>query len=135
ATWSGGTNALGAVFKVDPDGSGYAILRSFGSGPGDGANPGSGIIQGSDGFLYGTTQNGGSNSFGTVFKLQKDGTSYTVLHTFGGDGDGENPPDAVLEASDGALYGVTYYGGANGAGAMYRLNKDGSAYAIVHSFG
>src|SRR5436309_1893420 len=67
-------------------------------------------------------------------KLQKDGTGYAILHTFGASGDGRYPADALLEASDGMLYGATCYGGTNGQGALYRLNKDGSGYAIVRSF-
>ncbi len=127
ATWAGGTNGAGTIFKLNKDGTGYAILHHFVMRS-DGVNPPGALIQASDSFLYGTTQNGGSNSVGTVFRLQQDGTGFTVLHTFGASGDGGNPADTVLEASDGALYGVTY------SGILYRLNKDGTGYSLVHSF-
>ena len=134
-TWQGGTYGAGTIFKLNKDGSGYTVLRSFGPAPADGNNPPAGLIQGSDGFLYGTTQIGGAHSAGIAFRIQPDGTAYQVLHVFGGSGDGQQPPDGVFEASDGVLYGVTYSGGTNGAGTVWRLNKNGTGYGIVHYFG
>jgi uncharacterized repeat protein (TIGR03803 family) len=134
-TWAGGTHGAGTVFKLNIDGSGYTILRSFGQAPTDGNNPPAGLLQGSDGFLYGTTQLGGAHSAGTTFRIQRDGNGYQLLHTFGGSGDGQQPPDEIFEASDGMLYGITYFGGTNGTGVVYRLNKDGTGYGIVHYFG
>lgn len=71
-TYVGGTGGVGAVYQVNTDGSGFATLHSFeqanGTMNGDGAYP-SGNLAILGNTLYGTTQSGGSNGFGTVFSL------------------------------------------------------------------
>src|SRR5207253_8415175 len=93
------------------------------------------VLFGSDGALYATAESGGSAGVGAVFRLTTGGTDYTVLHNFlpntGGDGTG---PDWVREASDGVLYGTSYHGGAKGGGTVFKLNKSGTEYAILHNF-
>src|SRR5262249_47649354 len=115
-TGSGGTADNGTVFKLNKDGSGYTLLHSFTGTVGDGSNPCAGLLEGSDGALYGTTAEGGSSlSYGTVFKLNKDGSGYRVLHRFvSGLGDGRNPRAALVEGSDGTMYGTTPGGGTDG---------------------
>ena len=76
-------------------------------GAGDGEHPYAGVIQGSDGNFYGTTYQGGSGGYGTVFKLSPSGTE-TVLYTFaGGTVDGATPEAGVIQGSDGNFYGNT----------------------------
>ncbi|HWI58823.1 MAG TPA: choice-of-anchor tandem repeat GloVer-containing protein, partial [Bacillota bacterium] len=137
-TYSGGTsyNNLGTVFKLNGDGSGYALVRSFTGGTmGDGQNPHAGLAQGSDGTLYGTTYSGGSYFAGTVFKMNKNGSGYTLLQSFlAAGGDGQNPPADLIEGRDGVLYGVAQNGGSNNLGVVFRLNKDGSGYSLLRSF-
>jgi uncharacterized repeat protein (TIGR03803 family) len=141
-TFGGGTNVLGTVFKLNQNGSGYQILRHFGGREGDGDHP-AGLVEGSDGALYGTTSQGGTNDAGTVFKLSKDGSGYTVLRRFTGDvGDGRFPAGHLVEGSDGALYGTTSEGGNRKTnsesyvsfGTIFKLNKDGSDYSVLYSF-
>jgi len=67
-TFTGGTVNSGTVFRISPSGS-YSNLYSFGSVPNDGENPFAGLVQGSDGNFYGTAERGGTNNFGTIFKL------------------------------------------------------------------
>ncbi len=67
-TFAGGTANSGIVFRISPSGS-YSNLHSFGSRPNDGLEPFAGLVQGSDGNFYGTTEFGGTNNFGTIFKL------------------------------------------------------------------
>jgi uncharacterized repeat protein (TIGR03803 family) len=62
------------------DGSGFAVLKNFDSGT-DGATPGS-LTEGSDGALYGTTSYGGAYGVGTLFRVNKDGSEFTVLKFF-----------------------------------------------------
>jgi uncharacterized repeat protein (TIGR03803 family) len=138
----GGTGYVGTVFRLNQDGSGYSNLHHFGSGPCDGANPQTAVVEGSDGMLYGTTVGGGSYGGGTVFKVSKDGQTYAILHNFNNNGlDGTNPQGALLVGSDGALYGTTSEGGAytnqygSGGGTLFKLNADGSGYGILHNFG
>jgi uncharacterized repeat protein (TIGR03803 family) len=122
------------IFGVNRDGTGYAVLHRFGDVAGDGRYLVNGVIEGSDGALYGTTQRGGSLNFGTVFKINKDGSSYQILRNFLGfqNGDGANPQAGLIEGSDGALYGTTFFGGA-AIGTVFRLNKDGTGYSIIKS--
>jgi uncharacterized repeat protein (TIGR03803 family) len=71
---------------------------------------------------------------GTVFTLNTSGGSYGVLHHFSAAaGEGQNPVPNLIEGCDGALYGTTYSGGGGG-GTVFKLNKNGSDYAVVYSF-
>jgi uncharacterized repeat protein (TIGR03803 family) len=145
-TRGGGNNNVGTVFKLGTDGTGYAILHHFRTDGTDGQNPEAGLAQSSEGDLYGTTRNGGINTVGTVFQLGTNGTGYVVLHHFStNDNDGQNPSASLTQASDGALYGATFYGGNSGYfvigsmsypgfGTVFKLNTDGSGYTVVHSF-
>jgi uncharacterized repeat protein (TIGR03803 family) len=133
-TPAGGPLGGGTVFKVNPDGSGFTVLQSLGPGSAPG-RPQSGLLEASDGALYGMTSAGGSHGEGTVFKLKKDGSGYAVLHHFGEfEGDGEWGSGELVEGDDGHLYGTTYSGGDDRIGTVFRIGKDGSDYAILHSF-
>src|SRR4051794_1717980 len=70
---AGGQTGQGTLFRLNPDGSGFALVKSFGTAPNDGARPFGVVIEGSDGTLYGTTEAGGQSGLGTIFKLGKDG--------------------------------------------------------------
>jgi len=131
----GGTNKTGTIYRINKNGTGYQVVHDFGRAAADGANPQAGLVEGRDGFLYGTTFFGGSNGRGTVYKLNKAGDGYLILRNFGiGGGDGVNPDTALLQGGDGALYGTTFFGGTNDAGAIFRLNTNGSSYVVLHSF-
>ncbi len=131
-----GTNHA-TVFGVNRDGTGLSVLHHFGDIVRDGTYPANGVIEASDGALYGITQLGGSLNYGTVFKVNTDGSGYQILWNFLGsqNGDGVNPQAGLIEGSDGALYGTTPFGGAGVLGTVFRLNKDGTAYSIIKSFG
>jgi uncharacterized repeat protein (TIGR03803 family) len=91
------------------------------------------VIQGSDGYFYGTTYQGGSGGYGTVYKLSPSGTE-TVLYTFaGGTIDGATPEAGVIQGSDGNFYGNTLQGGASGLGTVFKLTPSGTE-TILHSF-
>jgi len=78
-TVSGGTSGNGTLFKVNVDGTGYALLHSFNYSAG--ANPYAGLIAAGN-TLYGTTRLGGSSGYGTVFAISTNGTGFTNLHKF-----------------------------------------------------
>lgn len=131
----GGTNSTGTVFKINKDGSGYVVLYNFGTGSVDGRNPTSSLVEASDGMLYGTTKIGGGADSGSIFKINKNGSGYALIHSFETNGiDGKTPVVALVEASDGALYGTTQVGGTNGVGTVFRLMKNGSTYSVIHHF-
>jgi uncharacterized repeat protein (TIGR03803 family) len=113
----GGTNNMGVLFKIKPDGTGYFKLLDF-AGIANGSKPLGSLI--SDGtFLYGMTRHGGSNSSGTIFKIKPDGTGYVKLLDFAGASNGQWPGGTLI--SDGTyLYGMTLYGGTSGAGVLFK---------------
>lgn len=149
----------GCVFRLNLDGSGFAILRRFVAanydpprgGPGlapaytnaDGALPSSLRVDGTT--LYGTTYWGGSNGNGTVYRLQLDGSGFTVLHHFGGT---KADPKGVFTNSGGAhpiqfsgltlwgntLFGSTFAGGRSGNGTLFALRTNGTGFTILHEF-
>src|SRR6266496_4272135 len=126
-TSAGGNTGNGTVFKLNNDGTGYAVLHSFTGIDGD--SPWADLVEGTDGVLYGTTFGGGSAGAGTVFKLNKDGGGFVVLHNFDfGRGDGHLPVAGLVEGNDGGLYGTTEAGGTSGGGTVFKLNKDGSGF-------
>jgi uncharacterized repeat protein (TIGR03803 family) len=109
-TYEGGANGLGTVFELIPKARGKwaeQVLHSF-SGK-DGASPYAGLITDVGGNLYGTTNTGGADGFGTVFELTpKAGGGWTerVLHSFNGT-DGKNPDAGLIFDASGNLYGPT----------------------------
>lgn len=134
-TSSGGTSNWGTVFRVNTDGSEFTVLRSFTGPPDDGAAPfWSGALLLVNGSLYGTTYSGGASNYGTVFKLNLDGTGYTVLKSFTGTpAEGANPMGG-LAFSEGILYGTTYLGGSSNSGTLFRLGQDGTGFSVVKHF-
>jgi uncharacterized repeat protein (TIGR03803 family) len=130
-TANGGVNNNGTIYRMASSGA-ITILHSFG-GTTDGTVPYSGLTQAIDGSMYGTTHFGGSNNVGTIYKISQAGV-YSVLHSFGGVGDGRSPKGEPFQAADGNVYGTTTAGGANGSGVVYRLSANGS-YVVLHSFG
>ena len=131
----GGASLVGTVFRLKTDGSGFTVLLSFEGGTSDGANPDAALILDGAGNLYGTTTNGGTSGYGTVFRLRTDGTGCAVLHNFmGGTSDGANPDAALVLDGAGNLYGTSENSGASGFGTVFKLKTDGSGFALLHSF-
>jgi uncharacterized repeat protein (TIGR03803 family) len=137
-TVGGGSSGFGTLFKVNIDGTGFTVLRSFSGGPGDGANPEAGLIL-SGNTLFGTTLYGGSLNAGTVFAVRVDGTGFTLLHSFGGFSNGGsdgNSPIGRLVLSGDTLYGTTEAGGIGpfGNGTIFTLNTNGTGYNLLYEF-
>ena len=126
-TFGGGTNGQGTVFRISTNGE-LTTLYSF-TGGSDGANPPAALVQGSDGYFYGTTTGGGIansnyygglNGYGTVFKISTSG-ALTTLYSFTGGNDGGLPYAGLVQGSDGNFYGTTTGGGVSRAGTVFRL--------------
>jgi uncharacterized repeat protein (TIGR03803 family) len=142
-TGSGGTNGYGTVFKISSTGA-LTSLYSFGSiqdsygNPLDGATPSAALVQGSDGNFYGTTEFGGTNNAGTVFKISTNGT-LTTLHVFTPGNDGAAPSAALVQGSDGYFYGTTAFviqdrdGFIFSAGTVFRISSNG-ALTTLYTF-
>ena len=130
----GGANGDGTVFSITPSGT-ETVLYSFKGGPGDGEYPFASLIN-VNGTLYGTTSQGGAycsstGGCGTVFSITPSGTE-TVLHSFGGSGDGNGPLAGLINVK-GKLYGTTMEGGANGDGTVFSIAPSGKE-SVRYSF-
>jgi uncharacterized repeat protein (TIGR03803 family) len=116
-TYSGGTNGgNGTLFKLTTNGVLTTLVHFNGA---NGSGPAANLVQGSDGNLYGTTQNNGIGGYGTLFRVTTNGV-LTTLVWFNW-ANGANPQSPVVASTDGNLYGTTYYGGANGSGTIFRI--------------
>lgn len=139
----GGANFSGAVFEVQPGSNGTSsesVVYSFSFGNGDGSYPTGGLIFDSKGNLYGTTQSGGTNFYGTVFELSpaSNGTwTEKVLYSFSGGADGGSPIGGLAIDGQGNLYGTTYGGGTKGFGTVFELVSGSNntwTEKVLHSF-
>jgi uncharacterized repeat protein (TIGR03803 family)/VCBS repeat-containing protein len=136
-TTGGGTNGDGAVFELVNIGNGSYTQQTLVSFTGDdGANPGSdpraSLIADAKGDLFGTTDGGGANGYGTVFELVNNGNdSYTLqtLVSFTGD-DGTNPTGSLIADANGDLFGTTSGGGTNGYGTVFEITGSGFIVAL-----
>jgi uncharacterized repeat protein (TIGR03803 family) len=126
-TYGGGS--YGTIFKINTNASVYSVLTDFYSmdpSAGLGKNPQGPLSLGTDGLLYGNTSGGGSNNFGNVFRLNTNGTGYTVLHAFSDpliDFDARTPYAGPVQGGDGGFYGITFNGGDRDSGAIYSLGS------------
>jgi uncharacterized repeat protein (TIGR03803 family) len=118
----GGTNGLGTVYVMSTSGAGYKILHQFQAL--DGENPSSGMVQGSDNFLYSMATYGGANGQGTLFKISTTGKTFSVLYNFDSQL-GAQPTGTPTLHTDGTIYGVTYTGGPqfSGYGVLYSFEN------------
>lgn len=121
---SNGTGTMGADDVTNVSiacGSNFTLLYSFAGGSSDGANPHQySLIQGSDSNFYGATLHGGTNDYGTVFKITPGGTE-TVLYSFPKKGSFAG----LIQASDGNFYGTAANVSTNGEGSFFKLTPKG----------
>jgi uncharacterized repeat protein (TIGR03803 family) len=134
-TTSIGGNGYGTVFKITPEGA-LTTLYKFCSQANcaDGEQPAAGLIQASDGNLYGTTHGGGAFGGGTVFKITTAG-ALTVLYNFcaeSGCTDGQMPLAGLTQATDGSLYGSTNNGGSQGYGTLFAITTSGALTTLYN---
>ena len=130
----GGNLVGGTVFSVPVTGGTPTVLASFNGS--NGSEPTAGLIL-SGNKLYGTTAFGGADYYvaqgvndlgsGTVFSVPLTGGTPTVLASFSIGNGGAFNPQAGLTLSGNTLYGTTFAGGANGAGAVFSVPVTGSS--------
>ena len=128
ATSFGGTNGTGTVWELvySKTKKTYSenILYEFGvSGGGDGNNPYGGLAMDTKGNLYGTALNGGASGLGAFYKLTKHGKNWkeSILHSFAGGNDGNQPSGNPYLDAKGRLFGMTQTGGTSNQGVVYRI--------------
>jgi uncharacterized repeat protein (TIGR03803 family) len=131
-TFAGGTiYSSGTLFKIKTDGTGYVKMHDFG-GTYDASHPWRSLI--SDGtYLFGMSEYGGNSNKGTIFKIKTDGTSYQRIYDFNGTVSGSKPHGSLIY--DGTyLYGMTYQGGANNYGTLFKIKADGTGFVKLLDF-
>jgi uncharacterized repeat protein (TIGR03803 family) len=149
-TYYGGTANAGTIFELSPpavQGGAWTetLLHTFTEShstyPG-GAYPNGGLLLSPQGALLGTTNGGGANSYGVVFKLDPPGAGQTtwreeILHSFTGGSDGASPFGDLALASGGGFYGVATTGGSNSYGTIYQMTppaESGSSWTETTAY-
>lgn len=130
---AGGAYDQGVIFKFDANQNAETVLYSFGGVPGDGTNPfGSLTLSGK--ILYGMTGMGGANNRGTIFMFDMNKQVETVLHSFADDLIDGYYPSGSLTLLGTSLYGVTYYGGSNNHGTIFKFDTQKKAETVLYNF-
>jgi uncharacterized repeat protein (TIGR03803 family) len=132
ATYNGGIGS-GSIIRIDEGGANSAVLHAFSLAGGDAFIPGI-LIAGSDGYLYGTAASGGSSNGGAIFRVDQASGTTTLVHEFSNASGEIHSPGSLIEGADGILYGTSDFGGSSNAGSIYRLNRDGTDFTILHDF-
>jgi len=138
---NGGARNHGAVFKVTPEGI-ETLVHSFSGGDDGSSFEEANLLKGADGNFYGQTAYGGANHGGVIFKLSPAG-DLTVLYSFtDGARSGSHPTGALVQDSDGNLYGATRDGGSprtfypnlSESGTIFELTAAGTP-VVLSNFG
>lgn len=136
-TQAGGANGFGTVYQMSAEGVLTTLLNFTGS---SGAAPGSeaqGPLVASGNLLYGMTKLGGTAGLGVLFEVSTAG-AFRSLGEFSGTAGtraGANPAGGLMLNTDGALYGVTEFGGTNGFGVCFKITTAASpVYTVLRHF-
>ena len=150
----GGQFGAGSLFKLNTDGTGFAVLKHFRYPEWDtnsmsyihtdGAVPLPGVVVMSN-TLYGATTDGGQDWAGTLFKVNTDGAGFMVVKQFSDpvwdpvsmsstNGDGATLQPGIV-VSDDILYGATSSGGRYGVGTLFKVNLDGTGFTVLEHLG
>ena len=130
--WLDGPGGAGTIVRVPLAGPTTAqVLHAFGPILPNQVTAGLTEV---NGVFYGASQRGGLHDQGALFTFDANGSSLGVIHDFDGTGNGAGPYSGVTVGADGALHGVTNYGGTLGAGLVYRIEPDGSNFQVQHEF-
>jgi uncharacterized repeat protein (TIGR03803 family) len=125
--------ALLTVLPVTPPGTSMTNVHLF-SGATDGAFPYASLVQGSDGNLYGTTEGGGRNYSGEIFKMTLAGQLSALFSFTGTSPAGANPYGSLVQGTNGNFYGTTYAGGSNAYGTTFQMTSNSFAVKFLYSF-
>lgn len=132
----------GVIYKIRTDGSNFQVIHYFDFY--QGKSPQSALLLDSQGYLYGTTYQGGAYGSaqadnyagGVVYSLDTSGNNYQVLHSFDPNSEGHNCVGGLAMDIDGVLYGTASFPSYPDpvGGMVFKIGKDGSGYQILHQF-
>jgi uncharacterized repeat protein (TIGR03803 family) len=137
---SGGnpSSGSGVIYRIDKGGANYQILKFLNLNDTTGWQPFGDLMESTndpnDLYLYGTTEYGGTNGGGVVFRMDKSGI-YNVLYSFPGvSGDGSQPDCTLVQGTNGYLFGTTRGGnGSANFGIIFTLDRTGNNYTVLHT--
>jgi uncharacterized repeat protein (TIGR03803 family) len=115
---NGGTNGFGCIYRFDAATGNVTTVASFGSSTG--RFPNGELLDGGDGFLYGTARQGGTGDFGTIFRVKLSDGTLTKLAQFDGVNSGKFPLGGLIKVGS-RYYGVASEGGASDKGTVFKL--------------
>jgi uncharacterized repeat protein (TIGR03803 family) len=128
---AGGSVGWGVLFEYDPSTVTWTVKHNFDITTG--SIPQGGLTLASSGKLYGTTSQGGTNGSGVLFEYNLSTGTFTKLYDFAS-ATGAQPSGALIQASNGKLYGMCPAGGAQNAGVIFEFDIASSQYTLKHSF-
>jgi uncharacterized repeat protein (TIGR03803 family) len=122
------------LFSLSTSGGSPSILATVGGTSSGGlifSSP-EGLLLGADGKLYGVFSSASFPPYGSVFRINTDGSGLSIMHAFAGT-DGSGPLGQLMQGLDGTLYGTTTSGGSNGYGTVFKIQPDGSGFTSLYS--
>ena len=140
-TPTGGANGMGVVYQLRPGATGgwtLRVIHTFTGGSDGGGGSASRLMIDATGNLYGVCTVGGTNGFGTVYKMSsvQGKWQFTTLYAFKDQPDGALPYGGVISDKAGNLYGTTYYAGVHDLGTVYKLTHGNGTWteSVLYSF-
>jgi uncharacterized repeat protein (TIGR03803 family) len=124
---------VGVIYQYDPATNIYTKKFDFDNTT-NGGIPRGALMQASDGKLYGMANSGGANALGVLFQYDPVANTFTKKFDFDGTANGSLPYGALMQATDGKLYGTTSAGGANNLGVLFQYNPSTNAYTKKFDF-
>jgi uncharacterized repeat protein (TIGR03803 family) len=128
-TEAGGTQGDGTVYEVVKGSNTIKTLATFNDT--NGSDPFGGVVIDGNGNLYGTTESGAPDQYGTIFEIAAGTTTIDTLAHFD---DSDAPLDPILLDDAGNIFGTTAAGGDSGNGTLFELVRGSSAITTLESF-
>ena len=133
-TLSDGSEGAGVIFRYDLTTGAYQVLHVFAKNTSDNGDTNDhGFLSLAGGYYYGTTELGGKYGLGVLFRLRADGSDFSIVHSFGGTGDGRKPFGSLVQVGE-WFYGTTTVGGDHDDGTLFRLRPSDLRYERMVSF-
>ena len=132
-TKSGGPNNTGSLFNYNIT-TNSVTVNSFFLGPNDAAGSSGGVMQASNGKLYGLAAQGGLPNLGVLYEFNITTNTYSTVVAFGESTTGKWSQGSLMKASNGKLYGTTYRGGINNAGVLFEYDATTNTQIVKFNF-